>query len=964
MEFKVFLQPTTWRLCGLQWQVLIFLLYLSHIVSGQIRYSIPEEMKTGSLIGNVAQDLGLDLKRLRAGRARIVTGESIQYTELKTDKGILVVSERIDREQLCGDVTPCSFSFEMILENPMELHRVTVEIIDVNDHAPAFPNKGIHFEISESATVGSRFLLESAEDPDVGLNALQNYILTPNDNFILKQHANPDGSKYAEMFLQKPLDREDHPRLSLKLIAVDGGNPQRSGTVNIEITVLDVNDNAPVFNQSVYRAAVVENAAKGIYITTVNASDADRDTNGQITYSFSKLKGSIADIFVIDQNSGIISVSGQIDFEKDKKYEVRVEAKDQGGLTDSSKVVIEVIDVNDNSPVINVMSFSSPVSEDAPPGTTIAIINVKDADSERNGQITCSIDTNLPFKIKSSLTNYYNLITDSIFDREAVPEYNITITATDSGSPPLSSARTLHLRISDVNDNAPLFDKGPYFAYVTENNSPGMSIFTVSARDSDWNQNARISYLLEDTQISGTPVSSYISINSETGVLHAVRSFDYEQIKQLKLVVKAQDGGSPPLSSNVSINIFIQDQNDNAPQVLYPVQTSSSLVAEMVPRSADVGYLVTKVVAVDVDSGQNAWLSYKLQKATDRALFEVGLQNGEIRTIRQVNDKDAVKQRLTVVVEDNGQPSRSATVNVNVAVADSFPEVLSEFTDFTHDKEYNDNLTFYLVLALAVVSFLFIACLVVIISVKIYRWRQSRILYHSNLPVIPYYPPRYADTLGTGTLQHVYNYEVCRTTDSRKSDCQFARPCSQNVLIMDPSSTGTMQRMQNEKNILDEPDSPLEQKPPNADWRFTQGQRPGPSGAGGPPEMAMGTGPWPNPPTEAEQLQALMAAANEVSEATATLGPGTMGLSTRYSPQFTLQHVPDYRQNVYIPGSTATLTSNPQQQQQQQMLMQQQMAAQHQALQAQPSEAAAQPEPPKAAQTPASKKKSTKKEKK
>eukprot|EP00063_Salmo_salar_P080613 XP_014055448.1 PREDICTED: protocadherin gamma-A10-like isoform X7 [Salmo salar] len=964
MEFKGLLQPKTWRLCGLRWQVLIFLLYLNHIVRGQIRYSIPEEMKKGSLIGNVAQDLGLDLKRLRAGRARIVTGESVQYTELKTDKGILVVSERIDREQLCGDVTPCSFSFEIILENPIELHRVVVEILDVNDHAPTFQNSDLKLEISESATIGARFILESAEDPDVGVNDLQKYVLTPNDNFVLKQLANPDGSKYAEMILQKPLDREENPRLSLKLIAVDGGNPQRSGSVNIEITVLDANDNAPVFNQSVYRATVMENAPKDTYITTVNASDADSGSNGQITYSFSKLKGSIADIFVIDKDIGIISVLGHIDFEKDKKYDIRVEAKDQGGFTDTSQIVIEVIDVNDNAPVINVMSFSSPVSEDAPPGTTIAVINVKDADSERNGQITCTTNTNLPFKIKSSITSYYNLISDKGFDRETTPEYNITITATDSGSPPLSSARTLHLRISDVNDNAPLFHQSSYSAYVTENNSPGMSIFTVSARDSDWNQNARISYLLEDTQISGTPVSTYISINSETGVLHAVRSFDYEQIKHLKLSVKAQDGGSPPLSSNVTVKIMIQDQNDNAPQVLYPVQTSSSLVAEMVPRSADVGYLVTKVVAVDVDSGQNAWLSYKLQKATDRALFEVGSQNGEIRTIRQVNDKDAVKQRLTVVVEDNGQPSRSATVNVNVAVADSFPEVLSEFTDFTHDKEYNDNLTFYLVLALAVVSFLFITCLVVIISVKIYRWRQSRILYHSNLPVIPYYPPRYADTLGTGTLQHVYNYEVCRTTDSRKSDCQFTRPCSQNVLIMDPSSTGTMQRMQNEKNILDEPDSPLEQKPPNADWRFTQGQRPGPSGAGGPPEMAMGTGPWPNPPTEAEQLQALMAAANEVSEATATLGPGTMGLSTRYSPQFTLQHVPDYRQNVYIPGSTATLTSNPQQQQQQQMLMQQQMAAQHQALQAQPSEAAAQPEPPKPAQTPASKKKSTKKEKK
>ncbi|XP_028272007.1 protocadherin gamma-A10-like [Parambassis ranga] len=782
------------------------------MVGGQIRYSIPEEMKKGSLIGNVAQDIGLDLKRLRAGRARIVTGESIQYTELKTDKGVLVVNERIDREQLCGDVTPCSFSFEVILENPIELHRITVEVLDINDHAPLFPNKDkpLSFEISESAAVGVRFPLQSAEDLDVGQNALQDYILAPNDNFVLQQHSNPDGNKYIEMVLQKPLDRERHPHLSLKLIAVDGGTPQRSGTVNIDVTVLDANDNDPVFNQSNYKATVVENALKGTSIITVNATDADSGSNGLITYSLSKMKGSVADIFRIDEITGTVFVSGQIDYERNKKYEVRVEAKDHGGLTGTSKVIFDVTDVNDNPPIINIMSFSSLLSEDAPPGTTIAVLNIKDADSEKNGQIKCSIDAKLPFKIESSLTNYYNLLTDQEFDRESVSEYNITVTATDLGSPPLSSSTKLNLKIADVNDNTPTFDKSNYLAYITENNSPGFSIFAVSARDCDWNQNARISYLLEDSQVSGSPVSSYVSLSSETGVLSAVRSFDYEQIKELMLVVKAQDGGSPPLSSNVTVKILIQDQNDNPPQVLYPVQTGSALVAEMVPRSADVGYLVTKVVAVDVDSGQNAWLSYKLQKATDRALFEVGLQNGEIRTIRQVTDKDAKKQRLTVIVEDNGQPSRSATVIVNVAVADSFPEVLSEYTDFTQDKEYNDNLTFYLVLALAVVSFLFITCLVVIISVKIYRWRQSRILYHSNLPVIPYYPPRYSDTLGTGTLPHVYNYEVCRTTDSRKSDCKFGKGGSQNVLIMDPSSTGTMQRIQSEKSILDEPDSPLE----------------------------------------------------------------------------------------------------------------------------------------------------------
>uniref|UniRef100_A0A3P8T2H5 Cadherin domain-containing protein n=1 Tax=Amphiprion percula TaxID=161767 RepID=A0A3P8T2H5_AMPPE len=781
---------------------------LSH---GQIRYSVPEEMKKGALIGNVAQDLGLDLTRLRSGRARIVSGETTQYTELKTDKGILVVNERIDREELCGDTTPCSFSFEIILENPIELHRVTVEILDVNDHAPTFKNKVINLEISESATVGSHFDLESAYDPDAGIHGLQNYVLSPNDNFALKQHSNADGTRFAVMILQKPLDRELKPHLSLKLIAVDGGTPQRSGTVNIEITVLDVNDNPPVFNQSLYKATVAENAPLGTYITTVNASDADSGSNGLVTYTFSNVKGKSAEKFEIDSVSGRITVVDNIDFEKDKKFEIRVIAKDQGGLSDATKVVIDVVDINDNAPIINIMSFSNMISEDVPPGTTIAVFNVKDADSERNGQITCSLDSNLPFKIQSSLTDYYNLLSHVAFDRETKHEYNITITATDSGSPPLSTRTTLHVKISDVNDNAPRFTKPDYSAYIVENNTPGVSIFTVRATDADWNQNARVSYILEDSSVNGVPVSSYVSISADSGVIHAVRSFDYEQIKDFQFRVKAQDGGSPPLRSNVTVKIMIQDQNDNPPQVLYPVQTGGSVVAEMVPRSADVGYLVTKVVAVDVDSGQNAWLSYKLQKATDRALFVVGSQNGEIRTIRQVSDKDAVKQRLSVIVEDNGQPSRSATVIVNVAVADSFPEVLSEFSDFPHDKEYNDNLTFYLVLALAVVSFLFITCLVVIISVKIYRWRQSRILYHSNLPVIPYYPPRYSDTLGTtGTLQHVYNYEVCRTTDSRKSDCKFGRAGSQNVLIMDPSCSGTMQPMQSKKSILDEPDSPLE----------------------------------------------------------------------------------------------------------------------------------------------------------
>nr|XP_015832213.2 protocadherin gamma-A11-like [Nothobranchius furzeri] len=794
----------------MRWQVLLLIfLFLSSVV-GQVTYSIPEEMSKGSLVGNIAQDLGIEVKRLKSGRARIYTEDKAEYIELNADRGLLLVKERIDREALCGQTTPCALHLQITLEDPIEFFSVTVEINDINDNMPAFKKEEMRFRISESAVIGAKFVLERAMDLDVGVNGLQGYSLKPTDNFNLKLQNQKDGSKKVEMVLQKHLDRETKDHISLILTATDGGEPRLSGTMRVDISVLDANDNAPVFTREVYKVTVKENVPKGTIMCTVNAVDADEGSNGNVLYSITNTLDDVPNVFQVSEESGVVSLIGYLDFEKTQIYEIHVQASDDGGLTDSCKIIVEVTDTNDNAPSINIMSKTNSVSEDTKPGTVVTIFNVQDPDSGENGKVACEIEEQIPFFIKATSKKFFSLVTDSELDRERASEYNITVSCSDEGVPSLSSSVTLTLQISDVNDNAPVFERSSYEAYIVENNTPGLSIFTVKTTDADWNQNARVSYILEDSSVNGVPVSSYVSVSADSGVIHTVRSFDYEQIKDFRFHVKAQDGGSPPLSSNVSVKILIQDQNDNPPQVLYPVQTGGSVVAEMVPRSAEVGYLVTKVVAVDVDSGQNAWLSYKLQKATDRALFEVGLQNGEIRTIRQVTDKDAVKQRLAVIVEDNGQPSRSATVIVNVAVADSFPEVLSEFTDSTHDKEYNDNLTFYLVLALAVVSFLFITCLVVIISVKIYRWRQSRILYHSSLPVIPYYPPRYSDTLGTGTLQHVYNYEVCRTTDSRKSDCKFGRAASQNVLVMEPSSTGTMQRMQGEKSILDELDSPLE----------------------------------------------------------------------------------------------------------------------------------------------------------
>ncbi|XP_058646291.1 protocadherin beta-16-like isoform X29 [Onychostoma macrolepis] len=943
---------------------MLFLTLLVHIARGQVSYSIPEEMAKGSMVGNIAQDLGLDLQRLKSGKARIYTRDSTEYIELNRNTGLLLIREKMDRESLCAKTTPCALHLQMILENPMEFFTITIEITDINDNAPSFEKRDFRFEISESAAAGAGFMLGGAFDADVGTNDLQNYSLKPSDQFRLELHNQADGSKHVEMILERPLDRETQSSFTLLLEAFDGGDPVLSGTVQIRITVLDINDNAPVFTQKIYKTTITENAPKGTILTVVSASDADEGSNSVVTYYISDtMNKNVADMFLINEKSGELILNGQMDYERVGHYELNIQAKDQGGLSNACKVIVDVLDINDNSPSINIVSSSHSISEGSKSGTVVSVLNVDDLDSGVNGQVLCVLNDDIPFSITSPSSNFFSLQTEQELDREIEAEYNISVICVDEGVPALSSSVSLRVQISDVNDNAPVFEKSHYEACVVENNTPGLSVFTVKASDADWNQNARVSYILEDSTVNGVPVSSYVSVHPDSGLITAVRSFDFEQLKDFYFRVKAQDGGSPPLSSNVTVKLIIQDQNDNAPQVLYPVQTGASVVAEIVPRAADVGYLVTKVVAVDVDSGQNAWLSYKLQKATDRALFEVGLQNGEIRTVRQVTDRDAVKQKLTVVVEDNGQPSRSAVVSINVAVADSFPEVLSEFTDFTHEKQYDENLTFYLVLALAAVSFLFITCVVVIISVKIYRWRQARFLYQSNMPVIPYYPPHYTDTGVTGTLPHGYNYEVCMTTDSRKSDCKFSTLGGQNVLVVDPSFTETMQRAIEENNRLESEYSTL-QKPPNADWRFPPNQRPGPSGqhrfhtlqqrwtpyeksrAGARPDEAgasagviAGTGPWPNPPTEAEQLQALMVAANEASEASATLGP-------RYNPQYG----PDYRQNVYIPGSTATLTANPQQQVPQQALP--------------PPQALPPVEAPKAAQTPASKKKPTKKDKK
>ncbi|XP_065814930.1 protocadherin beta-18-like [Labrus bergylta] len=751
-----------------------------HLVHGDLSYSLSEEMKRGSVIGNVAKDLGLDLRTFVSRQARLdFEGTRKRYCDINLNTGDLMTSERMDRESLCGKKPSCVVKVDLVLENPLELHRVSIHVQDVNDNSPKFKKNLIEMEISESAEKGNRFSIEEAHDADIGQNAVQRYNLQKNDHFILSVDNNR-----VELVLDNKLDREKQKEINLLLTALDGGSPQRSGTVVIHVTVLDANDNAPVFSQAVYKASLPENSPLDTIVITVSATDVDEGVNGDVTYDFGHVSDDEVNVFSIDPKSGEIKVTGVIDFEESSSFEIRVEAKDGLGLTSYAKVIIDVSDVNDNAPVIYLKSLTNPIPENVSPGTEVGIINVQDRDSETNGQVRCSIQQNVPFKLVPSIKNYYSVVSTGQLDRELVSDYNITITATDEGSPPLSSSKTVQLSVADINDNPPVFEEQSYSAYVSENNKPGSTLCSVSARDPDWRQNGTVVYSLLSGEVNGAPVSSYVSVNGDTGVIHAVRSFDYEQFRSFKVHVMARDNGSPPLSSNVTVSVFISDVNDNSPQILYPAPEGNSFMTELVPKAAHGGSLVSKVIAVDADSGQNAWLSYHIVKSTDPGLFTIGVHSGEIRTQRDISESDSMKQNLIVSVKDNGQPSLSATCSMYLLISDNLAEV-PELKDISYDEK-NSKLTSYLIIALVCVSTFFLTFIIIIMGVRFCRRRKPRLLFDGAVAIpSAYLPPNYADVDGTGTLRSAYNYDAYLTTGSRTSDFKFVSSYNDNTLPAD-----------------------------------------------------------------------------------------------------------------------------------------------------------------------------------
>ncbi|XP_031754623.1 protocadherin gamma-B5 isoform X13 [Xenopus tropicalis] len=890
---------------GIKWQVVfaIFFSCLCQSVCGQLQYSIFEEMQKSSSVGNLANDLGLNIKEIAVRKLRIISRFSEKYFSVNLENGNLYVAERIDREALCGTAEDCFLTFDAVIENPLNVFHVRIDIKDINDNPPRFAHEIIELEMSEYTLPGALFALEKAEDLDVGTNSLKNYKLSANKHFVLSESTSTDSNTIPELVLETPLDRETENIHELVLTAFDGGNPVQTGTALIRITVTDFNDNLPVFSQAVYKVSINENIPINSTILYVSANDKDEGINSQIRYYFSTSSKQILNTFIINSISGAIMTKENLDFEKTKQYEISVQAKDGGGLVSHAKVLIQTLDENDNAPEISVTSITTPVSEDSPSGTVVALIEAHDLDSGENGEVDCQIIGTVPFKLSSSSGNFYKIVTTSTLDREKSPHYSITILATDKGSPPLTFRKTITLDVSDINDNPPVFKYPNYLAYIPENNQPGASIYSIQAIDNDSEENAKLIYSIINMNTGEPSPSSYISINPVTGVIYAQRSFDYEQDREFQIQIMAKDNGSPPLNSSVIVTICVTDQNDNSPLVLYPsADAGGSAAYEMVPFSSEQGTLVTKVVAVDADSGHNAWLSYDFLQDSETSYFVIDQYTGEIRTSRVFQERDILRHKVVVIVKDNGTPSLSATVTLTLVVADSFQHVIPEISNQPMKSDSQSNMQLYLVIAIALISFLFMLSVMIAIISK-YRESKSPASFCS-LSTYPQTDHRFLSQFNNGTLPLPYSYDVCVTLDSSERDFAFLKPHPnvpvESLIDADDSGIG------NEKDIAPAAGI-VQQAQPNADWRVSQAQRPGPSGA----QPTEESGVWPNNQFETERLQAMiLASANEAAEGSAIGGgTGTMGLSARYGPQFTLQHLPDYRQNIYIPGTTSTLTN-------------------------------------------------------
>ncbi|NXE23348.1 PCD17 protein, partial [Ardeotis kori] len=752
-----------------------FLCWASALSLKNLNYSVPEEQGAGTVIGNIGRDA-----RLAAGAAgggmlpaergtpgggrgpkstfRVLENSAPHLLDVDGESGLLYTKQRIDREALCRRSAKCQLSLE-VFANDQEICMIKVEIQDLNDNAPAFPSDQVDMDISENAAPGTRFPLTSAHDPDAGDNGLRTYLLTRDDYglFSLDVKSRGDGTKFPELVIQKPLDREEQSHHTLVLTALDGGDPPRSGTVQINVRLIDSNDNSPVFEAASYVVELPENAPLGTAVIDLNATDADEGTNGEVLYSFSGYAPErVRDLFSIDPQSGLIRVKGNLDYEESGLIEIDVQARDLGPnpIPAHCKVTVRLIDRNDNAPTIGFVSVrQGALSEAAPPGTVIALVRVTDRDSGKNGQLQCRVlgggggPGAIPFTLEENYDNFYTVVTDRPLDREAQDEYNVTIVARDGGNPPLNSTKSFSVRILDENDNPPRFSKNLYVLQVPENNIPGEYLGSVLAQDPDLGQNGTVSYSILPGHVGDVSIYTYVSVNPTNGAIYALRSFNYEQTKHFEFRVLAKDSGSPHRESNATVRVTVLDVNDNAPLIVLPALINDTAELQ-VPRNAGVGYPVGTVRALDSDFGESGRLTYEIVEGNEEHLFEMDPTSGEIRTLHPYWEELSPVAELVVKVSDHGKPSLSAVAKLIVrALAGPLPEAGEPQVNGEQHRRPHWDLSLPLIVTLSTVSIILLAAM---ITIAVKCKRENKEIRTYNCRIAEYSHPQLGGGGGSG----------------------------------------------------------------------------------------------------------------------------------------------------------------------------------------------------------------------
>ncbi|XP_004405393.1 PREDICTED: protocadherin-8 isoform X2 [Odobenus rosmarus divergens] len=688
---------------------------LSVAQSKTVRYSTFEEDAPGTVIGTLAEDLHMKVSGDTSFRLMKQFNSSL--LRVREGDGQLTVGDAgLDRERLCGQAPQCVLAFDVVSfsQEQFRLVHVEVEVRDINDHAPRFPRAQIPVEVSEGAAVGTRIPLEVPVDEDVGANGLQSVRLAePHSPFRVELQTRADGAQCADLVLLHELDRESQAAYTLELVAQDGGRPPRSATAALSVRVLDANDHSPAFPQgAVAEVELAEDAPVGSLLLDLDAADPDEGPNGDVVFAFgARTPPEARRLFRLDPRSGRLTLAGPVDYERQDTYELDVRAQDRGPGPRAStcKVIVRIRDVNDNAPDITITPLAAPgapaaspfaaaaaataalggadatsptgpgtpeagavslVPEGAARESLVALVSTSDRDSGANGQVRCALYGHEHFRLQPAYAGSYLVVTAASLDRERIAEYNLTLVAEDRGAPPLRTVRPYTVRVSDENDNAPVFTRPVYEVSVRENNPPGAYLATVAARDPDLGRNGQVTYRLLEAEVgrAGGSVSTYVSVDPATGAIYALRSFDYETLRQLDVRIQASDGGSPQLSSSALVQVRVLDQNDHAPVLVHPVPANGTLEVAVPGRTAR-DTAVARVQARDADDGANGELAFELQQQEPREAFAIGRRTGEIVLTGDLSLEPPGRVfRALLVISDGGRPPLSTTATVSFVV--------------------------------------------------------------------------------------------------------------------------------------------------------------------------------------------------------------------------------------------------------------------------------------------------------